>query len=322
MLAPPIKCSAHFLPFATRYFTSELCKHLRTPRDGPLWKPTTPYYIKVIEKLVEGKGQLSVRAPPTSPPPQASNPSMSVSLRAIGTLGNFLALSSLSFTPHVWKCCPYQCQPRWHPSNCWKPCIASQSTITPSLYTPCHHSLPPHTLPSLPLHTLPSLPPSTHPAITPSLYTPCHHSLPSHTLPSLPLHTLPSLPLHTLPSLPPHTLQQLTPRATSLSDKGSDTILTWINAMGLLYTSLPVSCLVLNLQLSAPPLLFNQKSFQTQLMEELVSTIRALLPPGGQSTDHTLHIVTGPRGRVGCLLSMLHAFWHHSNINPLLELQG
>eukprot|EP00731_Ephydatia_muelleri_P023574 Em0015g1157a len=186
------------------YFTSELCKHLRTPRDGPLWKPTTPYYIKVIEKLVDGLQPFNVCVPTCN----------------------------------------------WHFGEFSGPLLFV-------LYTTCVEVL--------------------------------------------------SLPV-TAKMASQQLLEALYSKATSLSDKGTDMILTWINAMGLLYMSLP-------------------KSFQTQLMEELVSTIRALPPPspplpGGQSTNHTLHIVTGPRGRVGCLLSMLHAFWHHSNISPLLELQG
>ncbi|KAL5478126.1 hypothetical protein EMCRGX_G025007 [Ephydatia muelleri] len=183
------------------YFTSELCKHLRTPRDGPLWKPTTPYYIKS---------------------------------------------SSSGLQP--FNVCVPTCN--WHFGEFSGPLLFV-------LYTTCVEVL--------------------------------------------------SLPV-TAKMASQQLLEALYSKATSLSDKGTDMILTWINAMGLLYMSLP-------------------KSFQTQLMEELVSTIRALPPPspplpGGQSTNHTLHIVTGPRGRVGCLLSMLHAFWHHSNISPLLELQG
>ena len=59
------------------------------------------------------------------------------------------------------------------------------------------------------------------------------------------------------------------------------------------------------------------------LMEEVCRVVRGI--SGGASdgvpcSSGGMHVVTGTSCQTGCLLSLMHAYWHHANTGTLLGL--
>ena len=69
-----------------------------------------------------------------------------------------------------------------------------------------------------------------------------------------------------------------------------------------------------------PPLTlpsFHQESYSAVLYDEVLQTLR--LPLDSLPPLSNLHVLHGGN-QPACLLSLVHAYWHHTNLGPLLHL--
>jgi len=93
-------------------------------------------------------------------------------------------------------------------------------------------------------------------------------------------------------------IEALYSKADLCRDGEEDELLAWINALGLLFISLP-------------------ESFSAVLYDEVLWTLQ--LPPDSLPPPPSLYVLPGGN-RPGCLLSLVHAYWHHTNMGVLLHL--
>ncbi len=136
--------------------------------------------------------------------------------------------------------------------------------------------------------------------------------------------------------------------ASSTKESEEREILAWINAVGLIFILLPVSSRMYRILRSISPWLIPilnggwayvrmyhilgenpvialshtpfppspfQETYRSPLLEAVLQTLQ-----NSHSFPHpSLHHLVG-ENRPGCLLSVVHAYWHHANMGVLLSL--
>lgn len=107
-------------------------------------------------------------------------------------------------------------------------------------------------------------------------------------------------------------------RAASSEEK---TVLSWINALGLIFVSLPVSFLsFVTYMVTFIPLLMLQECYGMVLYEAVVETLNRRGKDDPSPFLEHVHRLVGKECQTSCLISLLHSYLMHSNIGLLLHL--